>query len=323
MEKKKVFVTRRIDEKGLDILRNHSSIELDINDDNKLLTKEDLIRRAKGAEGLVTLLNDKIDKDVIEKLLPELKIISNYAVGFDNIDCQFAKEKGIVVTNTPDIMTQAVAEHAMALMLSCARRIVEGDRYVRAGKYDLWEPDLLLGPEIAGKTLGIIGIGRIGQALAQIAYHGFGMKILYNDINDCEEVERNFQADKVSLEHLLSHSDFVSIHVPLLDETRHMIGSEQFKNMKKNSILVNTARGAIVDEAAMLTALKEKEIFAAGVDVYEKEGEVNPELYKLDNIVLTPHIASATNEAREAMSECVAENILAVLSNKPAINEVK
>lgn len=323
MEKKKIFVTRKIDEKGLNILKNHDSIDIEINEEDKLLSKEDLIERAKGSEALVTLLSDKVDRGVIEGLLPELKIIANYAVGFDNIDLDFAKEKGIVVTNTPDIMTQAVAEHAIALMLACARRIVEGDKYVRAGKYDLWEADLLLGPEIAGKTLGIIGIGRIGQALAQIAYHGFGMKVLYNDINECEEVERNFQADKVSLEHLLSHSDFVSIHVPLLDETRHMIRREQFKLMKKTSILINTARGAIVDEGAMIAALREKEIFAAGVDVYEKEGEVNPELYKLDNIVLTPHIASATNEAREAMSECVARNVLAVLSGKPAITEVK
>ena len=314
----KVFITRPIDQEGIESLLKRDSYEVEINPQDEVLSKSDLIAKAKGCCALVTLLTDQVDKDVIDALLPELKIIANYAVGFDNIDVCYAKEKGVVVTNTPEVMTQAVAEHAIGLLLACSRRIVEGDRYVRENKYDLWEPNLLIGPEIAGKTIGIIGIGRIGQALSQIAYHGFGMKILYSDINRNEEVERNFQADHVSLNTLLERSDFVSIHVPLLDSTRHMISHEEFKVMKKSAILVNTARGAIVDEKALLEALEKKEIFAAGLDVFEREGEVNPEFFKLDNVVLTPHVASATLEARKSMGECVSENIIEVLAGRPA-----
>jgi len=318
MDKTRVFITRPIDEKGLERLRNHHSIEIIQNQKNELLAPEEIARQAKGAAALITLLSDKIDKKIIDALLPEIKIIANYAVGYDNIDVEYAKQKGIVVTNTPEVMTQAVAEHAITLMLACSRRIVEGDRYVRAGKYDMWEPELLLGPEIAGKTIGIVGVGRIGKALAQIAYHGFGMKILYVDVATCEEIEKDLQSDKVSLDVLLSRSDFISLHVPLTDETKHMISSEQFKKMKKTAVLVNTARGAIIDEKALIGALREKEIFSAGLDVFEQEGSVNPEFYKLDNVVLTPHIASATHEARESMSECVAENVIEVISGRPA-----
>jgi glyoxylate reductase len=314
----KIFITRPIDDEGIKLLRARDSFEISMNKENESLSKQELIDLAKGSVALVPLLSDKVDKEVIDALLPELKIIANYAVGFDNIDIEYAAQKGIIVTNTPEVMTQAVAEHAVALMLSCARRIVEGDRYVREGKYDLWEPNLLLGPEIAGKTLGIIGMGRIGQALCQIAYHGFGMKLLYHDINRNEEIERNFQAEHTSVNSLLGKSDFVSLHVPLLDSTKHMISAEQLKAMKKSAILVNTARGAIVDEQALISALKDKEIFAAGLDVYEKEGEVNPEFYKLANVVLTPHIASATHEARLSMGECVSENIIEVLAGRPA-----
>lgn len=318
----KIFITRSIDEAGLKLLRVNKEIEIEQNKKDKILKKDELIKRAKGCAGLITLLTDKIDKEVIDALSPELKIIANYAVGFDNIDVAYAKEKGIVVTNTPEVMTQAVAEHAIALMLCCARRICEGDRYVRDGKYKLWEPELLLGPEIAGKTLGIVGVGRIGSVLAQIAYHGFAMKVVYHDLNHNEELERAVQADYVSLNHLLEISDFVSLHVPLCKETEHMISSAELKLMKKTAILVNTARGAVIDEKALIEALKEKEIFAAGLDVFEKEGSVSEALYNLDNVILTPHIASATHEARAQMSECVAKNILSVLSGKPAINPV-
>ncbi len=314
----KIFITRPIDKKSIERLEKINGCEISINEKDETLSKQEIIKQAKGSAALVTLLNDKIDKEIIDSLSPDLKIIANYAVGFDNIDIEYAKERGVIVTNTPEVMTQAVAEHAMTLMLSCARRIVEGDRYVRAGKYDLWEPNLLLGPEIAGKTLGIIGIGRIGQALCQIAYHGFGMKVLYTDINRNEEVERNFQADHVSLATLLERSDFVSIHVPLLESTKHLIGAQELSKMKKNAILVNTARGAIIDEQALIKALKEREIFAAGLDVFEVEGKVSSELFDLENVILTPHIASATLEARQAMGECVCENIIEVLAGREA-----
>lgn len=313
----KIFITREINEEAIEDMKKINGVEIVINPKDQSLSKNEIIEKAKGCEGMITLLNDKIDKEIIDALCPKLKIIANYAVGFDNIDFKYAKEKNVAVTNTPEVMTQAVAEHAIALILACARRIVEGDEYVRAGKYNLWEPDLLLGPEIAGKILGIVGMGRIGQALAQIAYHGFGMKILYHDINQNEDIERNLQADRVSLTSLFERSDFVSLHVPLLKETKHMISKEQLKLMKNSAILVNTARGAIIDEEALIEALQEKEIFAAGLDVFEKEGSVDERLYKLDNVVLTPHIASATHEARLQMGECVVENIKEVLAGRP------
>lgn len=303
-------------------LKKLDSLEISGNFEDRVLPKAQLIEKAKGANAIVSLLTDKIDAEVMDKVGPQLKIIANYAVGFDNIDIEAAKERSIIVTNTPEAMTQAVAEHALALMLACARRIVEGDGYVRAGKYDGWEPELLLGPEIAGKTLGIVGIGRIGEALAHIAYHGFGMKIIYHDLEINEEIERTLQANYASLNSLLETSDFISLHVPLNKATQHLIGKTELESMKKTAILVNTARGAIIDEKALIGALKDKSIFAAGIDVFEDESKPSDDLYKLNNVVLTPHIASATNEARACMSECVAENIIEVLMERPAKNPV-
>ncbi len=317
METKKLFVARRIDEKGIDELKKHSNIEISINEKDEVLSTEELIERAAGSDAIITLLTDKITGQTMDKIGPQLKIIANYAVGFDNIEIEEAKKRNIIVTNTPEVMTQAVAEHAVALMLACARRISEGDNFIREKKYKQWEPELLLGPEIAGKTLGIVGIGRIGSALAQIAYHGFGMKIIYHDIQHCDEIERNLQAEFASLHSVLEKSDFISLHVPLLDSTHHMIGSEELKLMKKSAILVNTARGAIIDEKALIVALQDKEIFAAGLDVFENEIP-SVELLTIDNVVMTPHIASATHEARISMSECVAENVIEVLSGRPA-----
>lgn len=323
MEKKQIFIARKINEKGVEMLREHKAFEVEMNSEDRVLPPEELIEKAEGASAIVTLLTDKINSEVMDKIGKQLKIIANYAVGFDNIDVEAAKQRNIIVTNTPEVMTQAVAEHAMVLMLACARRIVEGDKFVRDKKYKKWEPDLLLGPEIAGKTLGIVGIGRIGAALANIAYHGFGMKILYHDIVRNEELERNLQADYASLNSLLERSDFVSLHVPLLDSTRHMISTEEFKIMKNNAVLVNTARGPIIDEEALAEALEERKIFAAGIDVFEFEPNPVPELFELDNIIMTPHIASATHEARQSMAECVAENIIEVLNGRPAKTPVK
>lgn len=314
---KKIFVARKIDKKGIDLLKKHDDFEIKINEEDRVLSKSELIEQAKGSDAIVTLLTDKIDAEILCGIGSQLKIVANYAVGFDNIDLEAAKEKNIAVTNTPDIMTQAVAEHAMTLMLSCARRIGEGDRFVRAGKYKRWEPDLLLGPEIAGKTLGIVGMGRIGIALANIAYHGFGMKIIYSDPNICEEADRNHQAERHSLNELLKRSDFVSLHVPLIPSTHHLVSKAELGEMKKTAILVNTARGPVIDEKALADALEEKEIFAAGIDVFEFEPEPVAKLKDLENIIMTPHVASATHEARAAMSELVAENIIDVLSGRP------
>lgn len=318
----KIFITREIDKKGLDILRKCKSFEIKINETDRVLSSEELIEKAKGSDAIVTLLTDKIDGKVLDGIGNQLKIVANYAVGFDNIDVEAARARNVAVTNTPDIMTQAVAEHAMALVLACARRVEEGDNYVRAGKYKQWEPDLLLGPEVAGKTLGIVGMGRIGISLAGIGYHGFGMKIIYSDPNICEEADRSFQAQRRSLNELLERADFISLHVPLIPATHHLIGAEELKRMKKSAILVNTARGPVVDENALAKALEEKEIFAAGIDVFEFEPKPVEKLKTLQNVIMTPHIASATYEAREAMSELVAENIIEVLNNRPPKNSV-
>lgn len=323
MEKKKVYIARPIDNKGLEKLKAHESFVIASNPVDKILSKDELVQNAKGAEAVVTMLTDTIDAEVMDGIGKNLKIIANYAVGFDNIDLKAAQARGIIVTNTPEVMTQAVAEHAMGLILACARRIVEGDKFVREKKYEGWDPELLLGPEIAGKTLGIVGIGRIGSALAYIGYHGFGMKIVYSDINRNEEIERNLQADHMSLHSLLERSDFISLHVPLLDSTKHMISADEFKMMRKSAILVNTARGAIVDEKSLVHALKSGEIFAAGLDVFEDEKTPEDDLLRLNNVVLTPHIASSTHEARQCMSMCVAENIIEVLNGRPAKTPVK
>jgi len=314
---KKIFITRKIDEKGIELLKKHESFDIQMNEDDEVLTKDELIKKANGSDAIVSLLTDKIDGEVMDGIGDQLKIVANYAVGFDNIDLEAAKARNIAVTNTPDIMTQAVAEHAMTLILACARRVEEGNNYVRAGKYKQWEPDLLLGPEVAGKTLGIVGMGRIGIALASIGYHGFGMKVIYSDPNICEEADRNFQADRRSLNEILEHADFISLHVPLIPATHHLIGTEELKKMKKTAILVNTARGPVIDEKALAEALEQKEIFAAGIDVFEFEPEPVVKLKELQNIIMTPHIASATHEARQAMGELVAENIIEVLSGRP------
>lgn len=322
MENKKIYICRKIDQAGLNRLNKVGSLKVEINEENQVLTKEELISKAKGAEAIITLLTDKIDREVIDGIGKQLKIIANYAVGFDNIDVKAATERGIVVTNTPEVMTQAVAEHAIALILACARRIVEGDKFVRSDRYKKWEPELLLGPEIAGKKIGIVGMGRIGESLAKIGYHGFGMKVLYHDLQRNEEIERNLQADYASLNTLLENSDFISLHVPLNKATHHLISHQEFKIMKKNAVLINTARGAVIDEKALTHALKEKEIFAAGIDVFEFEPKPTKELYRLNNIILTPHIASATNEARAAMSECACENVIEVLMGRQPKNPV-
>jgi len=322
MENKKLFLCRKIDPKGIEKLKKLNWLKISGNSEDRVLNKKELIEKAKGSHAIVSLLTDNIDAEVMDKIGSQLKIVANYAVGFDNIDTVAAKERSIVVTNTPEAMTQAVAEHAIALMLICARRILEGDKFVRANKYKGWEPELLLGPEIVGKTLGIVGIGRIGGALAHIAYHGFGMKVIYHDLERNEEIERTLRAEYASLNVLLEKSDFVSLHVPLNKATRHLIGKSELKLMKKTAILINTARGGIINEKELIDALGNKEIFGAGIDVFESESRPSKELFGLDNIVLTPHIASATNEARVSMSECVAENIIEVLMDRPAKNPV-
>ncbi len=318
----KIFVTRQIPEAGLDklqaaghevVVSGHEPLEHDV-----------LVERLKNAnpDAVITLLTDKID-GVVFDAAPNAKIFANYAVGFDNIDLKAAKERGVMITNTPDVLTEAVAEHTAALIVSAGRRVVEGDSFLRAGNYQSWDPLLLLGMEFKGKTLGIAGCGRIGKRLAEIMHYGFGMKIAYFDRERNEQLDSELDAKYVSVvDELLPLSDVISVHLPLTDETRHLFNQERFSKMKPGALFVNTARGAIVDEAALAEALRSRQLSGAALDVFENEPTVHPELIKLTNVILTPHIASATREAREQMSVVAADNIIAVLEGRSPLNPV-
>ncbi|MBI4099414.1 D-glycerate dehydrogenase [Candidatus Microgenomates bacterium] len=276
-----------------------------------------------GADAILSLLTDKITGEVMDAAGKQLKIIANYAVGFDNVDLEAAKQRNIFVTNTPGGFEASVAEHAIGLLIAVARKIVSGDAYVRAGKYIRWEPELFLGTELAKKTIGIIGMGRIGSVVARIAGAGLGMKVIYHSHG-----KENIDAEFVdNLDDLLAKADVVTIHVPLNDETRHMISKKELSGMKKNAILINTSRGAIVDEEALCEALSNNWIAGAGLDVFEDETPiVSPTekiLHSLSNVVLTPHIGSATVEARAEMSRTAAANIIAALSGQTPPNLAK
>jgi len=303
----KVFVTRKIPDNGLELLQKETTV--DVSPHDRVLERQELISMAKGSEALLSQLTDTVDAALLDAL-PDVKIISNYAVGYNNIDVKAATERGVIVTNTPGVLTDTTADLAFTLMLACARRIPESARYARDGKFKGWAPLLLLGREVTGSTLGIIGMGRIGSTLAKRA-KGFDMKIIYHDMVRAKpEVEEETGARFVDMDTLLRESDFISIHVPLLPETKHMIGAAEFSKMKKTAILVNTSRGPVIDERALIEALSQKKIFSAGLDVFENEPEIPEELMKLDNCVIVPHIGSATIETREKMAELAAKNII-------------
>jgi lactate dehydrogenase-like 2-hydroxyacid dehydrogenase len=312
----KIFVTRKIPKEGLDLLRKHHDIKVSPYD--RVLTKKEIIDNLKGKDGLLCLLTDKIDKEVIESE-SKLKMISNYAVGYNNIDLETATKNKIPVSNTPGVLTDTTAEMAWALLFSSARRIVEGDKFTRQGKFKGWAPMLMLGQDINKKTLGIIGSGRIGTAFVMKS-KGFDMKVLYHDKKRNKKLEEELNAEKVDLKTLLKESDFVSIHVPLVKSTRHLIGENELKRMKKTSVLINTSRGPVIDEKALSKALKENWIFSAGLDVYENEPEINDELLKLDNAVLQPHSASASIETRTKMAIIAAENMIQGLNGEKPDN---
>lgn len=276
---------------------------------------KDLLKQVKGAEVLVSLLTDKVDAGVMDAAGDSLKMIANYAVGFNNIDVDEATKRGIVVTNTPGVLTEAVAEHIMALMLTLNRRIMEGDAMVRQGKYHGWKPDLLIGESSRDKVFGVVGLGRIGRWSARLA-KGLGMKVIYNSNSRDEEFEEAEDVKYHELETLLAKADVVSLSVPLCDETFHLIGTKELALMKPTAMLINTARGSVVDEKALVKALKNRVIRGAALDVFEDETQVNKDLRKLHNTVLTPHIASATVEARLAMSKLVYENVRDFLAGK-------
>lgn len=322
-----IAVTRLIPQIGIDFLKDHG-VKILLHKGDAPPTRAQLKTLLAKADGAITLLTETIDEDIL-KGAPNLKVIANYAVGFDNIDREAAKKHGIIVTNTPvPEMACAVAEHTIALMLALARRIVESDTFTRKGLYRAWGPELLLGTQMSGKTLGIIGAGRIGSQVANAAHHGLGMKIMYTGPHTIPELKESTHARHTSLKMLLKTADVISIHAPLTPETRHLISTPEFALMKPTALLINTARGPIVHEKALLLALSKKIIAGAALDVFECEPAIdcdirdNLELKKLANVILTPHTASATIEARNAMSLCAAKNAYAVLSGKKPLNPV-
>jgi len=317
----KIFVTRQILESGINLLKG-KDYEVEISDFDGVLPREQLLGKIKGADAVLALLTDKINAEFFDAAGPQLKIVANYAVGYDNIDVPEAKKRGIIVTNTPDVLTESVAEHAIALMFALAHRIVESDQFMRDGKYAGWAPMLFLGNDMAGKTVGLVGLGRIGSTVAKRLKQGFDMKIMYFDVHRNEDLEKEYGLVYADLETVLRKADFVSIHVPLLPATRHLIGEAQLKMMKKGAYLINTSRGPIVDEKALVEVLKNGVIRGAGLDVYEEEPKMAPGLAELDNVVITPHTASATEETRGAMSELAAKNIIEVLEGREAITPI-
>lgn len=313
----KIFVTRIVPESGIKMLKQ-KGYEVVVNPEDRILTKEELIKNLKDQnyDALYCLLTDKIDGEVMDAFGPQLKVIANMAVGFDNIDIAEAKKRGIIITNTPGVLTDTVAEHTFALMLAIAHRVVEADKFTRSGKYAGWSPMLMLGNDLSGKTLGVVGLGRIGSRVAHHAVEGFDMKILYYDVSRNEKFEKEFGAVFMPLDDLLKQSEFVSIHVPLLETTKHLINAEKLKLMKPTAYLINTSRGPIIDEAALAFALKNNVIRGAALDVFEFEPNIIPELLTLDNVILTPHIASATEETRSKMSVLAATNIIEALEGR-------
>ena len=311
----KIFVTRKIPGEHLEKLKEEGH-EVVVSEFNRPLTGEELVEKVKGVDAILSLLTDRIDGDLMDAAGPQLKVISNYAVGFDNIDVKGATDRGIVVVNTPsDEVNEAVAEHTWALILALARRIVESDEAVRRGGYKGWEPDIFIGVNIIGKTLGIVGLGRIGSMVARRA-KGYNMTVLYNKHDPDPEAEKELGVTFASLDELLAKSDFVSLHVPLTDETRHMINKETLAKMKKGSFLINTARGPIVDERSLVEALKSGHLAGVALDVFDNEPNIDPEFLAMPNTITTPHIASATLEARNKMGEQAVEAILDTLEGE-------
>ncbi len=316
---KKVFITREIPKVAEELLKK-KNIQVSVFKKDKQITSAELIKLAKDADGIISLLTDKIDKSVLDKL-PNCKVIANYAVGYNNIDIDFAKIKNIKVTNTPDVLTNSTADLAITLALACARNLNQGEELMRSGNFVGWKPKLLIGVELKDKVFGILGAGRIGSATA-IRAKAFGTKIIYYSNHHNVELEKQTGAKKVSLDSLLKKSDFISIHLPLTPKTFHLLSKEKLNLLKKSAIIINTGRGEIVDEKTLINMLKKKRIFSAGFDVYENEPAVNPDLLKLDNVVLLPHLGSATEDTRNKMAELAAKNVIAVLSGNKALTPV-
>jgi len=310
----RVLVTRPVPQRAYDLLSAHA--EMDRNDEQRQLGPAELLDRLRGCDGVLCTLGDRLDAATLAAAAPTLRIIANFAVGVDNIDLDAAKRLGITVTNTPDVLTDATAEIAVGLMLATARRFASGDRMVREGRFAGWAPLLHRGQDVYGKRVGIIGAGRIGHRVAKTMRHGFGCAILYHSRSARPEWESDLQAQRVPLDDLLQRSDIVSIHCPLTPETHHLIDARRLALMAPHAILINTARGAVIDEAALVDALREQRIAGAGLDVFENEPALAPGLATLDNVVLLPHIGSATHQTRTTMAELAARSIVDLLSGK-------
>ena len=326
----KIFVTRHIPSPGIELLNALPSVTVDVYGEDQIIPRDVLLKNVAGADILVSILTDKIDAELFDAAGPQLKMVANYAVGFDNVDVVEAKKRGIIVTNapTPEI-NESVAEHAIALIFALAHRIVETDQFTRDGNYHGWGPEMLLGTDIIGKTLGIIGGGAIGSGLARRMKDGFGLTILYNNPKPNPVFEKEFSASFRTKEALLQESDIVSLHVPLLPSTTHLIDADALAMMKPTAFLINTARGAVVDTEALVHALETGKLAGAGLDVYEGEphlaptSEIAERLRTLPNVILTPHTASATVTTRAAMRRQVVKNIEAFLAGETPENAVK
>lgn len=313
MSKPKVFITRIIPDKGFDLVKEFCDVEVWMEDLPP--AREAVLERVRGVDGILSLLTDRIDGEVMDTAGSQLKVISNFAVGFDNVDVGAATARKIPVGNTPDVLTDATADFSFALMMSAGRRILEGDRYVREGKWKTWGPMLFLGVELKGATLGLVGFGRIGKAMARRAL-GFDMRVIYYDPMETK-TDPDIKASRVDFETLLEESDFISLHTPLTPDTRHLIDAEALTKVKPGAVLVNTSRGPVVDLDALYNALKAGRLFAAGLDVTEPEPlPLDHPLFQLENIVIMPHIASASKIARDKMSWLAARNLIAGLKGE-------
>jgi len=313
-ERPPVLVTRRLPEPVLARLRRHCDV--DLWEGEGAIPRDELLRRVAGKVGAVTLLTETVDAEFLDAAGSQLEIVANYAVGFDNIDVEACTRRGVLASNTPEVLTDTTADLAWTLLMAAARRVPEGDRFLRTRTPWIWGPEMMLGVDVHHRVLGLVGFGRIGQAMARRA-RGFDMRVIYHDVQrPPATVEEALDVEYRELDELLSEADFVSVHVALTPQTRHLFGAEQFRKMRRTAVLLNSSRGPVIDEAALTAALREGEIFAAGLDVFEREPEVDPELLRLSNVVLSPHLGSATVDTRIAMGDLAVDDLLAALEGR-------
>ena len=315
----KVFITRKIPRAGIQILEE-AGYDVETYSETKPLSKTMFLKKIANTDAIIAMLSEEINKEVLEHA-PKLKVIANYAVGYNNIDVEYAHSKNILVTNTPDVLTEATADLTWALILGVTKRIAEADQFVRQGHFKGWHPMMMLGGDVAGKTLGIIGAGRIGQAVGSRA-RGFRMHVLYYSPTEKKQFEHQIGVRRCEFDELLQTADILTLHCPLNEQTRHLINTENIYKIKKDAYIINTSRGPVIEESALAQALESGHLGGAGLDVYEFEPEIHPKLYNLKNVILLPHVGSATKETRDAMARIAANNVKAVLSGNKPLNPV-